>query len=110
MPGKKQRIRDGAFRVPEVAVEELRDTRERLERTRAEFLKVDLQTALTFTGIALRTTSGEKKQRNLRAARKAYDSIGRLLQKTELEEAEAHELNRDLQRLRAELIDLGEAL
>jgi hypothetical protein len=84
--------------------------RERAHRASATFLKLDIQTALTFTSMALTAENGVKRERNRKAARKAYETVMRLSQKVHLTDAEARDLNRGLKRLRSELADLGEAL
>jgi hypothetical protein len=80
------------------------------ERVRADFLKIDLQTALTFSGIALQTTDPAKKQRTTRTARRAYDVITRFLQRTSLTREDARLVAHNLEKLRYELRELGETL
>jgi hypothetical protein len=81
-----------------------------LNRTRAEFLKVDVQTALTFAAIALQSENDlGKRRRNQRNARRGYDTILRLVQKVSLNEADAEMLTRNLGRLKSELQELGES-
>ena len=91
-------------------MDELLATRKRLNRANSDFLKVDVQTALTFTGIALQTTDPVKRQRNQRSARKAYDTVLRLMGKVQLSESDARTLGSGLERLKSELRELGETL
>jgi hypothetical protein len=79
-----------------------------LDRAGAEFLKVDVETALTFSQTALEAIDGEKRERNRRSARKAYDTVVRLRAKIDLSDAESKDLDFHLQRLKSELIQLGE--
>jgi len=91
-------------------MDELLATRNRLNRASADFLKVDVQTALTFTGIALQATDPVKRQRNQRSARNAYDTVLRLIGKVQLSESDARVLGSNLERLKSELRELGETL
>ena len=77
-------------------------------RTKLNFLKIDVETGLTFTGLALQTPDSTKKQRNLRSARKAYDTITGLIDRVDLSNDDAQILARKLKRLKSELQDLGE--
>ncbi len=76
---------------------------ERSNRLRAEFLRIDSETAMIFCGIALEATDLEKRERTIRAARKAYDTILRLRPSVVLTQEEADRLERNLLRLRSEL-------
>ena len=91
-------------------MEQFSATREGMNRTSAEFLKLDVQTGLTFSSTALTADNEEKKERNRKAARKAYDTVLRLGKKIELTNAEKRLLNRGLKKLRGELTALGEAI
>ena len=74
-----------------------------------QFLQVDAEVALTLSGMALKTSSSEKRERQSDAARKAYDTIMRLRQNLDLSEAERDKLDASLQRLKSELRKLGKA-
>ena len=74
------------------------------------FLKTDLNTALTFSAIALQARETSKRERMREHARKAYDTVVRLMRRVELTPPDAQFLARNLKRLRAELISLGERL
>jgi hypothetical protein len=89
-------------------VDELLATRDRMNRARADFLKVDLETALTFVKIAHTTDDEFRKERNCRAARKAYETVVRLQKKVDLTTNDGLALKRGLDRLKSELERLGE--
>ena len=90
-------------------MDELLTSYAQLNRTTADFLKVDLQTALTFSGIALQHgTDSVKKERNRRNARRGYDTILRLLERVSLDDHDARHLKHNLRRLKTELQELGE--
>jgi len=89
-------------------VDELLASRERMNRATTEFLKLDLQTALTFAGIARQTRDQIRKKRNCTAARRAYDTVVRLVDRVELSVEDGRVVRHGLQRLRTELESLGE--
>lgn len=73
----------------------------------ADFLRIDSEVALTFSGLALATKTEEKRRRASQVARKAYVTIKRLSPNIKLTEAQTRKLNANLQRLRNELRSLG---
>jgi len=75
-----------------------------------DFLKIDTQMGLTFSGIALVTDNLVKRERVTRSARKAYDTVVRLKQGFPMTEVDADTLDRNFGRLRSELESLGEVL
>jgi len=77
-------------------------------RTGTQFLKVDVATGLTLAKAARDTQDAEKKRRNQKSARKAYDTIVRMLKKVTPTDADARQLNASLHQLKNELIQLGE--
>jgi hypothetical protein len=79
-----------------------------LNRTSAEFLKTDVETALTFSSIALQTEDLSKRQRNRRNARKGYDTILRLARRVRLSTDDEQFLSEKMGRLKSELQRLGE--
>lgn len=83
---------------------------EHLNKAGVEFLRLDVEVGLTFSGIALQAQDSEKRARNLRAARKAYDTVLRLMDKVTLTEDGAKSLARNLFQLKCELVMLGEVL
>jgi len=76
----------------------------------ADFLRIDSEVALTFSGIALAATDTATKTRTSLAARRAYDTIARLKVRIKLTDAERNRINVNLARLRTELQRLGQAL
>jgi len=78
------------------------------ERVGSDFLRIDSQVGLTFSGTALATDNEEKRRRTTAIARKAHDTITRLRPSIELTNAEESELDRNLLRLKRELQILGE--
>jgi hypothetical protein len=81
----------------------------RTNRARADFLRIDSEVGLTFSGIALGATDKETRKRTTQIARRAYDTILRLRDRVVLTEAEELKLDRNLLRLRGELQSLGQA-
>lgn len=74
----------------------------------SDFLKVDSEMGLTFSGMALVTDDLRKRERITRSARKAYDTVLRLKPGVPLTKVDADRLDRNLRRLRSELETLGE--
>ena len=87
---------------------DLLENGKRFNQVSTDFLKVDLDLALTFTGIALETDNAAKKKRNQQSARKAYDTVLKLLKNVDLDEQYAQVLHTNLDRLKSELQVLGE--
>jgi hypothetical protein len=79
-------------------------------RASVEFLKTDLETALTFSGIALTTENPGKRTRMRQNARKAYDTVIRFMKRLELTDGDSQSLSGYLQRLKTDLVALGEDL
>ena len=79
-----------------------------INRSQVDFLKADLEIALTFSRIALEAEDPQKKSRNRQLARRAYDSIVRLRPRVALESEDIRILESDLQELRNNLVSLGE--
>lgn len=96
--------------APRPTVDELLAKKKEFNRVSIDFLKIDVATALTFAGIARETEDAVKKQRNQRAARKAYDSIHKLSKGVNLTGDDARILASNLARLKSELRTLGEIL
>jgi hypothetical protein len=78
-----------------------------LDRIGADFLRIDSEVALTFSGIALTATDDETKRRTAKVARKAYDTIARLVSRVELTDIQREKLDANLRRVEAELQSLG---
>lgn len=106
MKSQKQQMRGHAAAKPRF--DELLASRERMNRVSLDFLKVDLETALTFITIAKQTHDRTRKMRNRRAARKAYDTVLGFSQKLEIGSKDTQVLARGLKELRDELEGLGE--
>lgn len=73
-----------------------------------DFLQIDSEIGLTFSGIALEARDPEKRKRMAQSARRAYDSIARLRTGVELSQVEGAKLDANLQRLKSELQRLGQ--
>jgi hypothetical protein len=109
MPGQKQPTRAFNFAAKKPTMDEILASSAQLNRTSRDFLKVDLQTALTFSSIALQSTDDSvKRERNRRNARRGYDMIVRLLDRVSLTDDDAQHMTRNLVRLKTELQQLGE--
>jgi hypothetical protein len=78
----------------------------RTNKLRANFLQIDSEIALTFASIALGASNQEKRRRTTQSARKAYDTIMRLREDTDLDDAGREKLDANLQRLKRELQSL----
>lgn len=92
-------------------VEDFSRIREAVNRNKADFLKTDLDTGLTFADIASNAgDNSEKKRRNQNNARQAYDTVLRLLKHVVLNDTEGREIYDRLSRLKIALQALGEML
>ena len=79
-------------------------------RNGLDFLKVEVQTGLTFAGIALGEEPGSaQRERNRLNARKAYDTVLGLRPRFEVpQDTAGRKIDEGLQRLRSALERLGE--
>jgi hypothetical protein len=89
-------------------MDEILDARTRLNQTSADFMRVDVATALTFCQIARDTEDPDKKARNREHARRGYDTVMSLMKKVHLTEAEHQDMAANLEKLRSELENLGD--
>ena len=89
---------------------DLTKTSQRLNQTSKDFLRVDIETALTFTGAALSTDDPTKKSRNTKNAKKAYYTIQRLSQRVSYTDAEQVYMSEMMARLKKDLEQLGESV
>lgn len=89
---------------------ELTETGKRLNAAGKDFLKTDVETALTFTELARQSDDAEKRRRNQRHARVAYDTILRLQERVTYTPAERSYMDAMIERLRKDLEQLGELL
>lgn len=80
-----------------------------MNRAGVHFLKIDLETALTFLDIARRTQDKGRQERNRRAARRAYDTIVKFMARVKLGDEESHTLVVGLEQLKCALEKSGEA-
>jgi hypothetical protein len=76
----------------------------------ADFLRIECEVALTFSGIALAATDEATRRRTTMVARRAHDTIARLMGRIELTDAERDKLDANLQRVQTELQSLGQIL
>jgi len=106
MSSKKQRTMGHAAAKP--TVDEMLSSRERLNRASTDFLKIDLETALTFVKAAQQTNNEFRKRRNRLAARKAYETIMKLISKVRLTTEDGLRMKEGLYRLKTALEELGE--
>ena len=81
-----------------------------LNATNVDFLRIDAETALTFSRIALDTQDEEKKERNRKNARKAYDTILRLWDGVIFTPEQEGHIREMLSHLKDDLTRLGENL
>ena len=109
MPDKVPRQQRNRGQVTRPTLHEWLASARELNRAGTDFLKVDAATGLTLAKAALSSPDAEKKQRNCKSARKAYDTIMRLLKKVSPSDADARQLNDDLHELKDDLIKLGES-
>jgi len=82
---------------------------EKLNRARVDFIKLDLDAAITFTSVARTTRDPETRDRNIANARKGYDTVRRYLAESDLSREEAEEISDKVTLLEAAIADLGEA-
>lgn len=94
--------------APRPTLGELIATRSELNRVRADFLKSDLETGMTFVQIARQTENESHRKRSCRAARRAYDTVAKLAQKAGLTKQDSAVVRQGLAQLQKELRALGE--
>ncbi len=108
MPQQKRPARELSYAAPKPTVRDILETRFESNRVNIDFLKIDVQTALTFSRLAQQSAPGEKRDRNRRNARRGYDTILRLIEKVCLSDSDAKSIGGQLLRLKSELEQLGE--
>jgi hypothetical protein len=84
--------------------------REELHRTTLEFLKTDLDTGIMLARIATGARmNSERRERNTRKARKAYDTVVKLRRQTPMSTEIMNAMDEKITRLRSMLEMLGES-
>jgi hypothetical protein len=89
-------------------MDELLASRERMNRASVEFIRTDLETALTFVKIARETLDVSRRKRTCRAARKAYETLAKFVHKVDLSAEYAQQVSLGMKQLKSELESLGE--
>jgi hypothetical protein len=89
-------------------MDELIASRNALNAASVNFLKIEVETGLTLSNMALHAGEPIKRQRTTRSARKAYDTIVRLIDGVTLSQDDSEFLTRHMRRLKSELLELGE--
>jgi hypothetical protein len=116
MPSKRPRpnrsvpAKERGHAAPRPTVDEILASQSRFKKVSTDFLKIELDMALTFTELALQTQDRQKKERNRQAARKAYETVVHLMDRVPLSEDEANIFKKNLERLRFDLVELGESV
>ena len=94
--------------APRISLDQYLTAIEDANTASVNFLKIDLETGLTFSRMALRTSDPAGRHRNTRAARRAYDTITRLLSQVQPRQIDSELLSKNLRLLRSDLLRLGE--
>jgi len=108
MPSKKRRPTIRA--APKPTMDEILASRERLNRASTNFLKIDIETALTFLRAARQTTDATRRRRNQAAALRAFNTVTKLMERVNLSHEDVRTIVLGLEQLRSELEELGEVL
>jgi hypothetical protein len=82
---------------------------EELNKLKADFIKTDLDVALTLVQIALQTKDRNKAIHNQQNARKAYDTVLRYMGSASLCRFDRENMMRKLSSLKSALLTLGES-
>ena len=86
---------------------DLKRLEDEINETSVEFLLNDLDVAMTMLDVAETTTIKETAQRNHQNARKAYDTVLRLLPQLKLDAAQQQTMDEQLSSLKNRLETLG---
>ncbi len=81
---------------------------EKANRIKADLLRMDLETCVTFVKIARESVDKETVARNRRNARNAYDSVVHFMSTATLTKLEEENIKTKLDHLKSALADLGE--
>jgi hypothetical protein len=101
--------REHSFAAKKPTIDRFLAASNQLRHTGIEFLKIDVETALTFSSVALQSNDdAAKRKRNRENARRGYDTILHLLKKVALDTEDAEFMSSRLRRLKSELERLGE--
>jgi len=73
-----------------------------------DFLRTEVKTVSVFAGIASQAEDEEKRLRNVRNARKGYDTLVYFMGQLVLTPEERDQIGQDVLELRRQLIGLGE--
>lgn len=85
------------------------ETSNEFNKLKTEFIKTDLDVALTLAEIAHQTQDRDKATRNQRNARKAHDAVLWYIGHAVLTNFEQEYLTRKLASLKSALVNLGES-
>jgi hypothetical protein len=109
---RQQKPRLGfAFPAKKPTMDQILANARELSRTSTDFLKADVETALTFVRIARQSKGDDpKRRRNQKNARRGYETILRFINRVTLDVSDADHMSRKLQLLKAELQELGETI
>jgi hypothetical protein len=105
---QRESSRGRVYPSAKATIDEILASQARLNQSAAEFLEIDVETALEFCKIARQTRDPRRKIRNRHHARHGYDTIVHLLDRVRLTNEQAHNLDEKLKILRTELVYLGE--
>lgn len=87
------------------------DTRNKLagnfNRARIAFIKIDLDSAITFTKVARIAEDAEIRDRNIANAWKAHDTVQRYMAVADLSREDVAEIENKILRLKAALVELS---
>jgi hypothetical protein len=95
----------------DVMVDEARRTSPDLFSPQVQFLLTDVDLGITFAGLAgMPEYTVDARQRNLRNAQRAYETVQRLLKKTPMSDDERQAISLRLENLRMALEEVRRAL
>ena len=86
------------------------ETAKELDKLKVDFIRTDLDVALSFAEIARQTDEREKAIRNQQNARKGYDAGFQFMSTAKITDFDREVIGVKLRRLKSALLDLGEAL
>lgn len=108
---RKIRRKHHKSKHPTVPMEDFEKLRMELDQTRIDFVKIDLDTALTMVEIARGAAIGsEKRARNMENARRAYKTVVKFREQIPRSSQELKEIGEKLEILKRALTRLGRTL